>query len=99
MAGTLRYDPEGISSHAHQVAKIGVEIETRMGELLGLINALPDVWQSGSGVSAATAAQDIRKAGDLVRQALAGHALSVQKANNLFQEGDQAVANYFHSHA
>jgi WXG100 family type VII secretion target len=98
MSGTMKYDPEGISNHAAQVGKIGGEIETKLGELLGLINALPDVWASGSGESAAQAATDIKKAGDLVRQALAGHALSVQKSNQLFQDGDNAVKNYFQTH-
>jgi uncharacterized protein YukE len=99
MSGTMKYDPEGIASHAAQVARIGSEIDRRLGELLGLIQTLPDVWASGSGVSAATAATDIKKAGDLVREALAGHALSVQKSNQLFQEGDNAVRSYFQSHA
>lgn len=96
---TMKYDPTGIADHATQVGKIGGEVERLLGQLEGLISALPDVWSSGSGVSAATAAQEIRKAGDLVRDALAGHAMAVTKANRLFQEGDQSVASYFHNHA
>jgi WXG100 family type VII secretion target len=94
--GTMKYDPTGIANHAAQVGKIGGEVERLLVQLEHLITALPDVWASGSGVSAATAAQDIRKAGDLVREALAGHSMAVNKANQLFQDGDQAVATYFH---
>jgi WXG100 family type VII secretion target len=98
VTGTMKYDPAGIANHAAQVGKIGGEVERLLGQLEGLIGALPEVWASGSGVSAATAAQDIRRAGDLVREALAGHALAVNKANALFQDGDQSVASYFQKH-
>jgi len=91
----MKYDVDGISAHAANVGKIGGEIETKLGELLGLINGMPEIWASASGETAAQAATDIKQAGDLVARAVNSHGLSVQKAGQLFADGDQAVSQAF----
>jgi WXG100 family type VII secretion target len=96
--GQMKYDVDGINSHAVNVGKIGNEIEQKLGELLALIQNMPEVWSAASGESAAQAATDIKKAGDLVAKAVAGHGTSVQKAGQIFAEGDAAVAKAFQSH-
>jgi uncharacterized protein YukE len=92
---TMKYDIAGIGAHAANVGRIGNEIEEKLGELLALIQNMPEVWASGSGESAAQAAIDIKKAGDLVARAVSGHGTSVQKAGQMFAEGDAAVARAF----
>ena len=95
MAGTIRFNAEGLSSAAMQLRNQGNELEGLIANMQNVVNSLPESWEGDAAVAYVDQFSQLKPGLDQTRELVETIAQQIEKSLQAAQELDAQIGGQF----